>query len=86
MAPTMLPALVPVARAFAAADTTGREAVFLAASEHGRQSWGTRVRKWRELEDVLLDVLDRPLVRGEPLPQVARELAQRIDRILEPES
>lgn len=77
-----LPGLLAVSRAVAAADTTGREAVFLAAAANGRQSWGTRVRAWREVEDVLLDVLDRPLVRGEPVEAVARELAQRIDGIL----
>jgi multiple sugar transport system substrate-binding protein len=65
-----------------AADTTGREAVFVAAAAHGRQPWGTRVEQWRELEDLLLDVLDRPLVRGEPVSVVARDIARRIDALL----
>ena len=71
-----------VAADVAAQDPTGREAVFLAAAVNGRQSWGTQVEKWREVEDVLLDLLDRPLVRGEPIDSVAADIARRIDRIL----
>jgi hypothetical protein len=74
-----------VAAAIAGRDATGRESAFLAAAEHGRHSWGARVEKWREIEDLLLDLLDRPLVRGEPVDRVARELARRIDRFLSPE-
>jgi multiple sugar transport system substrate-binding protein len=77
-----LPGLMAVSDSVARADRTGREAVFLAAAAHGRQSWGTRVRKWREVEDVLLDLLDRPYVRGERLDAVAPELAGRIDALL----
>jgi hypothetical protein len=40
------------------------------------------VEQWRELEDLLLDVLDRPLVRGEPVDVVARDIARRIDILL----
>lgn len=79
-----LPGLTAVSGEVAARDTTGRERAFLAAAEHGRQSWGTRVRKWREVQDALLDLLDRPLVRGEDPAAVARDIAHRIDRILEP--
>ncbi|HEX9755818.1 MAG TPA: sugar ABC transporter substrate-binding protein [Gemmatimonadales bacterium] len=63
-------------------DTTGREAVFLAELEHGRHPWGTRVESWREIEDMLLDLLDRPLVRNEPVEQVAKDVAGRIDVLL----
>lgn len=77
-----LPGLVAVSADVAARDTTGRERVFVAAAATGRQSWGTRVRKWRELEDALLDLLDRPFVRGEDPAKVARETAREIDRIL----
>ncbi len=77
-----IPAMPAVARELAARDTTGREAVFLAAAATGRHPWGTRVAAWREIEDVLFDLLDRPLVRGEPVEVVARELAARIDGIL----
>jgi multiple sugar transport system substrate-binding protein len=78
-----IPAAPAVAGEVAARDTTGREAAFLATAAFGRHSWGTRVEKWREVEDALLDLLDRPLVRGEPLPVVAADIARRIDRILE---
>ena len=74
--------LTSVAGEVAARDTTGREAVFLDMTSNGRHSWGARVAKWREVEDALLDLLDRPLVRGEPLPRVAADIAQIIDRIL----
>lgn len=79
-----LPGLLAVSGAVAARDTTGRERVFLAAADHGRQSWGTRVRKWREVQDVLLDLLDRPYLRGDDPAVVARDIARRIDRVLEP--
>jgi len=74
--------LPSVAQAIAAGDTTGRAAVFLANAARGRQTWGARVEKWREVEDLLLDLLDRPLVRGEPVSAVARDLATRIDQLL----
>ena len=78
-----IPALPAVAAGLAARDTTGRESAFLEAAARGRHSWGARVEKWRELEDVLLDLLDRPLVRGEPVEDVAADIAARIDRILD---
>ncbi|HEX7120647.1 MAG TPA: sugar ABC transporter substrate-binding protein [Longimicrobiales bacterium] len=77
-----LPALRAVAGELAAADTTGRERVFLDAVAAARHPWGTRVEKWREVEDVLFDLLDRPLLRGEPVQAVAAELAARIDTLL----
>ncbi|MCI0435430.1 MAG: sugar ABC transporter substrate-binding protein [Gemmatimonadetes bacterium] len=77
-----IPATPAVANALAAQDTTGREAAFLDIAARGRHTWGARVEKWREVEDVLLDLLDRPLVRGEPVAEVARELAARIDALL----
>ncbi len=76
--------LPAVAEAIAAADTTGREYAFLENAERGRHTWGARVEKWREVEDVLLDLLDRPLVRGEDTGAVAHELALRIDALLRP--
>ncbi len=77
-----LPTLTAVAEELAAADTTGRERVFLDAVQAGRHPWGSRVEKWREVQDVLFDLLDRPLVRGEPVEAVAAELAARIDALL----
>lgn len=71
-----------IADEIVAADSTGREAVFVAAAAHGRHPWGTRVEPWREVEDILLDMLDRPLVRGEDVGVVARDLARRIDAVL----
>ena len=65
-----------------AADKSGREAVFVAAAAHGRQPWGTRGGQWRGVEALLLDLLDRPLVRGEPVELVARDIARRVDALL----
>lgn len=75
-------ALPVVAEEVAAADPTGRESVFLVTAANGRHSWGAHVEKWREVEDALLDLLDRPLVRGEDAGAVASEIGARIDRIL----
>ena len=78
-----IPALTQVAADVARRDTTNRESVFVATAAAGRHSWGARVAPWREVEDVLLDLLDRPLVRRESIESVARELARSIDRILD---
>ncbi len=80
-----VPGVTAVAEEVMLADTSGREAVFLGASENGRAPWGTRVEQWREVEDLLLDVLDRPLVRGEPVDTVARDVAGKIDVLLKRE-
>ena len=77
-----VPGMPAISAEIVAADTTGREAVFVAAAAHGRQPWGTRVEQWREVEDLLLDVLDRPLVRGEPVDAVTQDIARRIDALL----
>jgi multiple sugar transport system substrate-binding protein len=77
-----VPGMTSVATEVAARDTTGREAAFLNIAVRGRHSWGARVSKWREAEDVLLDLLDRPLVRNEPLSLVASDIARRLDQIL----
>lgn len=77
-----VPGMPAISNEIVAADPTGREAVFVAAAAHGRQPWGTRVEQWREVEDLLLDVLDRPLVRGESVESVAHDIAVRIDALL----
>jgi len=77
-----IPSLPSIAKQVAAADTSGRERVFLDAVPTGRQPWGTRVAPFREIQDIMLDMLDRPLVRGEPVPEVAHDLAVRIDTLL----
>lgn len=74
--------LPAVAEQVAAADTSGRERVFLDAVPAGRQPWGTRVAPFREVQDMMFDLLDRPLVRGEPVSKVAHELAVRVDTLL----
>jgi multiple sugar transport system substrate-binding protein len=77
-----IPALTSVARRVAAADTTGWEAAFDAAVPSGRMPWGARVARWREVEDVLPDIMDRVILNHEDVETVLHEVARRIDRVL----
>ncbi len=77
-----VPSMPAVAEEMAAGDSTGRERVFLDAVPTGRNTWGAKVEKWREVQDLLFDLLDRPLVAGEPVSEVAHDLAVRIDGLL----
>jgi multiple sugar transport system substrate-binding protein len=77
-----IPALTSVARQVAAADTTGWEAAFTAAVPSGRMPWGARVPKWREVEDVLPDIMDRVILNHEDVAVVLHDVALRVDRIL----
>jgi multiple sugar transport system substrate-binding protein len=77
-----IPALRSVARSFAAADSTGWEAAFDAAVPSGRMPWGARVAKWREVEDLLPDIVDRVVVNHEDVAAVLHDVARRVDRVL----
>ena len=77
-----IPALTSVARQVAAADTTGWEAAFNAAVPSGRMPWGARVARWREVEDVLPDIMDRVILNHEDVEAVLHDVARRIDRVL----
>jgi multiple sugar transport system substrate-binding protein len=79
-----IPALTSVARQVAATDTTGWEAAFHAAVPSGRMPWGARVAKWREVEDVLPDIMDRVILNHEDVEAVLHDVARRIDRLLGP--
>lgn len=77
-----LPSLSSAAEGLAAADTSGWEAVFLRASLHGRVPWGARIARWREVEAILPDLMDR-ITLGHVDPAVAaRAMARRLDRLL----
>ena len=80
-----LPTLTAAADAVVAADTTGWEAVFLRANRHARVPWGARIERWREVEAALPDLVDRITLQGVDPRIAAREMAQRIDRLLAPD-
>jgi multiple sugar transport system substrate-binding protein len=77
-----IPALSRIASQVAAADTTGWEAAFRAAVPSGRMPWGARVAKWREVEDILPDIMDRVILNHEDVAAVLHEVARRVDRLL----
>jgi multiple sugar transport system substrate-binding protein len=77
-----IPALTAIARQVADADTTGWEAAFDAAVSSGRMPWGARVAKWREVEDVLPDIMDRVILNHEDVALVLRDVARKVDRVL----
>jgi multiple sugar transport system substrate-binding protein len=78
-----VPAFRDLAEEVAEADPYGLEAAFLREARRGRMTWGARVRDFHEVEEALFQVMDRHLLRGEPLDEVTTEVAGRIDRILE---
>ena len=80
-----LPTLTAAANAVVAADTSGWEAVFLRANRHARVPWGARIERWREVEAALPDLMDRITLQGIDPRIAAREMAQRIDRLLAPD-
>ncbi len=75
-------ALTRIARQVEAADTTGWEASFAAAARVGRMPWGARVAKWREVEDILPDIMDRVILNHEDVAAVLHDVARKVDRVL----
>jgi multiple sugar transport system substrate-binding protein len=58
------------------------DAVSRRASATGRSSWGARIERWREVEALLPDVLERAILGGEPVESAARAVAWRVDEVL----
>jgi multiple sugar transport system substrate-binding protein len=77
-----IPALTSIASRTAATDPTGWEAAFAAAVASGRMPWGARVARWREVEDVLPDIIDRVVLRREDVASVLHDVARKVDRAL----
>jgi multiple sugar transport system substrate-binding protein len=77
-----IPALANVASEVAAADTTGVEAAFLAQVPHARPPWGAFVRDFHEIEEMSVEIMDRRLIRGDPLATAARDVARAIDQVI----
>ena len=74
-----IPSRMDVAAEIAAADGTGVEAAFIALVEGARMTWGARVRDFSRIEALAVEIMDRRLVRGEPLTASAADVARRID-------
>jgi multiple sugar transport system substrate-binding protein len=77
-----IPAFRDLARQRAEDDPTGVEAAFLAQALRGRMTWGARVRDFHEVERLVFEVMDRHLLRGEPLERAAADVARRVDEVL----
>jgi len=75
-------ALRQVAEEVARADTLGIEAAFLAQVPNARPSWGATVMDFHEIEQMSFDIMDRALLEGEPMADVASEVAANIDRVI----
>ena len=74
-----IPSRMDVAAEMAAADGTGVESAFIALVEGARMTWGARVRDFSRIEALAVEIMDRRLVRGEPLASSASDVARRID-------
>ena len=77
-----LSTLPAVQAEFAARDSSGLERAFLRIVADGRAPWGTRIARFREVEALLPDVIDRVVIRGEPTARAASDVARRIDDVL----
>ena len=74
-----IPSRMDVAAEIAAADGTGVEGAFIALVQGARMTWGARVRDFSRIEALAVEIMDRRLVRGEPLAASAADVARRID-------
>ena len=71
-----------MAAEIAAADPTGIEAAFLALTEGARMTWGAYVPDFSRIEVLAVEIMDRRLLRGEPLAESAADVARRVDEEL----
>jgi len=77
-----IPSLSRIAAQVAAQDTTGWEAVFAHAVPSGRLPWGSRIARWREVEAILPDIMDRIVLNGEDVETVLHQVARQVDAVL----
>ena len=71
-----------VQEAFAARDTLGLEPAFLRQVPFGRPPWGATVARYREVEALLPEIIDRVIIKGEAVHAVTADVARRIDAVL----
>jgi multiple sugar transport system substrate-binding protein len=79
-----IPSLTRLADQVARADTSGLEGIFRRAVKTGRMPWGARIEKWREVENILPDIMDRIVMNGEDVAAVLHDVAGQIDCALAP--
>lgn len=77
-----IPALTRIAEQVAARDTMGWEGVFVRAVPFGRLPWGARIERWREVEAILPDIMDRIVLNGEDVEAVLHDVARQVDAVL----
>jgi len=46
--------------------------------------WGARIGKWREVEAILPDIIDRLVMNGEDVETVLHDVARQLDAVLAP--
>ncbi len=77
-----LSAMPAVQEAFAKRDTLGLEPAFLRQVPFGRAPWGATIARYREVEALLPEIIDRVLIKGESVHAVTSDVARRVDAIL----
>jgi multiple sugar transport system substrate-binding protein len=71
-----------VQAAYASRDSLGLESAFQRQVAFGRAPWGTRIARFREVEAVLPDLIDRVIIRNESPAAVAAAVARQVDAVL----
>lgn len=77
-----LSSMPAIQEAFAARDTLGLEPAFLRQVPFGRAPWGATISRYREVEALLPEIIDRVVIKGERVPDVTSDVARRIDAVL----
>jgi multiple sugar transport system substrate-binding protein len=77
-----LSAMSAVQEAYADRDSLGLDAAFMRQVVSGRPPWGARIERFREVEALLPEIIDRVVIRGESVRVVAGDVAKRIDALL----
>jgi multiple sugar transport system substrate-binding protein len=77
-----LSAMPAIQEAFAARDTLGLEPAFLRQVPFGRPPWGATIARYREVEALLPEIIDRIVIKGEAVHTVTSDVAHRIDEVL----
>lgn len=78
-----IPSRQDVARSIADADPSGVETLFLREGARGRMTWGARIRDFRDVEELAVEIMDAHLLAGEPLATSAGRAARAVDRVLQ---
>ncbi|NNM35120.1 MAG: extracellular solute-binding protein, partial [Gemmatimonadetes bacterium] len=74
---------IDVAQEMAGVDASGIEARFLHLVEGARMTWGARVRDFRRVEALAVEIMDRYLLAGDSLSIAATQVARQVDAQLQ---